>query len=339
MTGSGGQKRIQQLSVVHLSFFDGIGAASLAFLHLGIQPVLTMSWEIDAECIAVLDEHFTPMHMGNITTFNIETFVEAIVDNVDQDEPIMVIATGGPPCPDFSSIKHQPKGSAGSTGHLFQHTVDVLTSIKKALHPVPVHVLLENVVPRQAVEADISRISTQLNIEPVIVDAADGGIIHRRRLWWPSVDWEHVQDVLTHHTPWSCKWMDSEQGWPRLHNPIVATLQPPITTTTHSAPPVLQNQGLFHCLTTPVAPPPPEPTRKHQADNRRFAPWQYQTKYLVTSQQGTTSLAPASMREQMMGFSGSHTANMTHDPTEYHRNKALGNTWHVAVSSSSCSTP
>ena len=31
----------------------------------------------------------------------------------------------------------------------------------------------------------------------------------------------------------------------------------------------------------------------------------------------------------MMGFSGSHTANMTHDPTEYHRNKALGNTWHV----------
>ena len=63
------------------------------------------------------------------------------------------------------------------------------------------------------------------------------------------------------------------------------------------------------------------------ADRRRFAPWQ--AKYLVTSQQGTTSLAPDAMREQMMGFSGTHTANMTHDPTEYHRNKALGNTWHV----------
>ena len=100
-----------------------------------------MSWEIDAECIAVLDEHFAPMHMGDITTFNIETFVESIMDNVDQDKPIMVVAAGGPPCPDFSSIKQQPKGSAGATGHLFQHTVDVLTSIKKALHPVPVHVL------------------------------------------------------------------------------------------------------------------------------------------------------------------------------------------------------
>ena len=35
------------------------------------------------------------------------------------------------------------------------------------------------------------------------------------------------------------------------------------------------------------------------------------------------------MREQMMGFSGKHTSNMTHDTTEYHRNKALGNTWHI----------
>ena len=122
--------------------------------------------------------------------------------------------------------------------------------------------------------------------------------------------------------------------------PIVAFLQPPIQTTTHSAPPVLQNQGLFHCLTTPAPdekgrPPPartnekPDTMARWQADHRRFAPWQYQAKYLVTSQQGTTSLAPAAMREQMMGFSATHTANMTHDPTEYHRNKALGNTWHV----------
>ena len=93
--------------------------------------------------------------------------------------------------------------------------------------------------------------------------------------------------------------------------------------------------SLHQPLTQPVAPPPtrtnekPDTMARWQTDNRRFAPWQYQAKYLVTSQQGTTSLAPASMREQMMGFSGSHTANMTHDPTEYHRNKALGNTWHV----------
>ena len=30
-----------------------------------------------------------------------------------------------------------------------------------------------------------------------------------------------------------------------------------------------------------------------------------------------------------MGFSRDYTTNMTQDKTEYHRNKALGNTWHI----------
>ena len=118
------------------------------------------------------------------------------------------------------------------------------------------------------------------------------------------------------------------------------TLQPSLTTATHSAPSVIQNQGLFHCLTTPAPdgngrPAParsnekPDTVARWQTDHRRFGPWQYQSKYLVTSCQGTTGLAPATMREQMMGFSGSRTANMTHDHTEYHRSKALGNTWHI----------
>ena len=162
----------------YLSLFDGIGAASLAFLNLGIQPVLTMSWEIDAECIATLDEHFAPIHMGDVATFNIESFVKTLMDNVDHEKPIMVIATGGPPCPDFSAIKNQPAGTQGATGHLFQHTVNILSTIKEAPHPVPVHVLLENVVPHEDVKSDIVQLSNQFDIEPIIVDAADRAIIH-----------------------------------------------------------------------------------------------------------------------------------------------------------------
>ena len=41
-----------------------------------------------------------------------------------------------------------------------------------------------------------------------------------------------------------------------------------------------------------------------------------------------TQLAPARMREQMMGFSGDHTINMTHDPTKNHRKK--GHEQHMA---------
>ena len=41
----------------------------------------------------------------------------------------------------------------------------------------------------------------------------------------------------------------------------------------------------------------------------------------------------------MMGFSGSHTANMTHDPTEYHRTQPLGNTWHVPTATAALRRP
>ena len=121
---------------------------------------------------------------------------------------------------------------------------------------------------------------------------------------------------------------------------LACILQPNIDSSQCATSPVLQRQALFHCLTTPAPDihgrPPPHHTAEDantmqlwQADNRRFAPWQYQDKYLVAKPDGSRTLAPARMREQMMGFSGHHSSNMTHDPTEYHRNKSLRNPWHV----------
>ena len=66
-----------------------------------------------------------------------------------------------------------------------------------------------------------------------------------------------------------------------------------------------------------------------QADSRRLGSWQCQIKCLVTSSSGEQSLAPAQMREQMMGFSVQHTSAVTYDHAEYQRNKAMGNAWHV----------
>ena len=184
-------------------------------------------------------------------------------------------------------MRAQPTGTNGTTGHLFQHTVGILGQIRESLHPVPVHTLLENVVPRTDVKSDVEDLSTQLDIEPIIANAADGGIIHRRRLCWLSVDWGHVQRILTAHAPWSCQWQDGDQGWPRLYNPIAATLQPALTTTTHSAPANIQNQGLT--AQAPDAngrPPParssekPDTMARWQEDRCRFAPEQYQSKYL-----------------------------------------------------------
>ena len=329
-----------QLTLVHLSFFDGVGAASLALRALDIHPVLTVSWETDPECIHVIEEHFHPIHMGDINDFDIEKLIDTLLDNLDPDVPITILITGGPPCPDFSGIRANPNGTAGATGHLFQKFVQIIQQIKQVLQQIPVHVLIENVVPHTNVQQDIVDLSGQLGIDAIIVDAEDGGIIHRKRLWWLSATWDKVKTQLVANTPWDLQWSETDTPWPRLYNPIAQTLQPTLDTKHFTAPAILQKGGLFHCLTTPAPdesgrPAPqhtsekPDTVQRWQADNRRFAPWQYQKKYLVTDTNERQHLAPAQMREQMMGFDGQHTANMTPDETEYRRNKALGNTWHV----------
>ena len=143
------------------------------------------------------------------------------------------------------------------------------------------------------------------HIDPIIVDAADGGAINRKRLWWLSADWDVIQSRLVQHTPCSCQGSSDHRHWPRLHNPLARILQPDIDSSQCSAPRILQRQALFHCLTTPAPdihgrPPPhhtaedPNTMRLWQADNRRFAPWQYQDKYLVSKPAGSRALAPGS---------------------------------------------
>ena len=324
---------VQQLALVHLSFFDGIGAASLALRALGIHPALTVSWETDLECINVIDEHFQPIHMGDVNDFDIEKLIDTLLDNLDPNIPITILITGGPPCPDFSGIRANPSGTAGATGHLFQKFAQIVQQIKQVLQQIPIYILIENVVPHTNVQQDILELSRQLGINPIIVDAEDGGIIHRKRLWWLSVEWDKVKPQLVANTPWDLHWTQTDTPWPRLHNPIAKTLQPPLDTKRFTAPAILQKGGLFHCLTTPAPdehgrPAPqhcnekPDTIHRWQADHQRFAPWQYQHKYLVSDADGHKHLAPANMREQMMGFDGQHTANMTPDKTEYRRNKA-----------------
>ena len=218
----------------------------------------------------------------------------------------MVIATGGPPCPDFSSIRQQPKGSQGSTGpstrptswppsrRLF--TQYQYTCFWRTLSPTQTYKQTSLTFPISC--ASSPSLSTRPMVESYIADACGG---HQ---WVGNMCKKFSRATL----------LGRASGW--TANKAGPGLTTPAPDENGRPPPTRTNEK-------------PNTMARWQADRRRFAPWQYQAKYLVTSQQGTTSLAPAAMREQMMGFSGTHTANMTHDPTEHHRNKALGNTWHA----------
>ena len=68
--------------------------------------------------------------------------------------------------------------------------------------------------------------------------------------------------------------------------------------------------------TRPGTPRAPTPSAM-AADNKRFAPWQCQSKYLVKDDTGNSAPAPG------------YTKDMGSDAKEYHRNQAMGSTWHI----------
>ena len=334
------QDLIGDIPVVHLSFFDGIGAASAALLAVGARVALTLAWETDPGCRLLTTELYQVVHMGDVWNFDVDEVYQKVVQSV-QVQNFLILITGGPPCPDFSQIRENPPGVFGETGGLFETLVEIEHDIREHFRGYPVETIIENVVPHEQVRHHVSTLSERLAMSPVIIDAADGGVMHRKRLWWTSCRWDDISNELSTATPWTLHWHEDDV-YPRLHNPMAAELQPGLHSKEYSLPRCIQAGKLFHCLTTPAPTeagrPPPKRTRhsreamaRWEQDNKRFPPWQYESDFLVQYPDETLSVAPAELRERLMGYSGKYTEPIQEllEPTEYHRNRALANTWHL----------
>ena len=160
---------------------------------------------------------------------------------------------------------------------------------------------MENVLPHHDIQEQFREISTQWGMDPIVVDAADGQVTSRPRLWWLDADWKHVSHQLTRSTPFTLHWT-LQDGYHRLHNPIATTIQPSIHVKDWETPAVLCNKQLFHCLTTQaptdLGRPPPAHAQADEAtwerwqqDNRQFPPWQYQPQFLTRPHEGDWQLA------------------------------------------------
>ena len=203
--------RIQQLlqslipnqPILHISFFDGIGAASQALKFLGAQVIFTMSWETNTDCQAILHQHHQPIQHGDITTLDRDT-INLLIQPIVQDNPdIIILITTGPPCVDFSRLRHQPPGTDGDQGSLLQRQVEIILDLQTDWPDYLILYLLENVVPHPDVEAQFQAITEQLQCRPYLVDAKDGGLISRPRMWWQNIRWEAAAHIVHQYTP--CK--------------------------------------------------------------------------------------------------------------------------------------
>ena len=123
-------------------------------------------------------------------------------------------------------------------------------------------------------------------------------------------------------------------------------MQPSLHFKDLTLPSLPQEEKLFDCLTTPA---PTNAGRSPRAktfkineasqlrwtrDHKIFPPFQhYSEKYLVYDSESNWDVAPARLRERMMGFDGEFTPVMGSEHREYQRNKALGNAWHFPSAS------
>ena len=136
--------------------------------------------------------------MGDIADTDFTTFCQGLAAHYDTTHIILI--TAAPPCKDHSRVRDTPPGLSGDDGSLLQQMTNIDLTIRQNLPQYTVRSLMENVLPHPAIRSQFDDISRQLGYKPIIVDAADGHITSRPRLWWLDADWTHITQPYSRNT-------------------------------------------------------------------------------------------------------------------------------------------
>ena len=332
------QQLMPRSPIIHLAFFEGIGVAQLATRYLNLNIAKTFSWEIDPFCNEILDHHFADQiqHMGDFSQTDFTEFCQQLRSTYDTTHIILI--TAAPPCKDHSRLRDQPPGTDGTDGSLLSQMTDTEAYIRTLLPEYTIRSLMENVIPHQNIQQHFEHITQQWGSPPALVDAADGMVMSRPRLWWNDIEWHEAESRLTKDTPFTLHWQP-QPNFDQLHNPLAPLIQPSIHVKDWETPAILCQQQLFHCLTTQaptdLGRPPPQHTNADQAtwerwqtDNRQFPPWQYQPQYLTRQYQHEWQPITPLQRERLMALPDNYTKITDQHPSTRTRNTMLGNAWH-----------
>ena len=127
---------MEDVKLVLLSFFDGIGAAHVALSNLGVKPCFAMSFETDEGCKSVIRAQFPDVELiGSYDLYAAEELMECVKKATAASDDLVTIVKAGPPCPDFSRIKGTTsKGRAGPEGEKFVKFCELLHALRAAAH-------------------------------------------------------------------------------------------------------------------------------------------------------------------------------------------------------------
>lgn len=307
-----------------LSFFSGAEVAATAFTEMIGQPVLHMTWETDPVCAQLIAEKFpSSRQRGDVLKENAASVVE-VIDRHDKHQTCVVVLMASPPCPDFSAINSSAEGLSGEEGSKFTAYAELARAIEGQLGSRETRHLVENVVMQQRNEAQ--HISSALDATPVVVDAADFGLIGRPRMWWTRIEWRQfpVNPITGSHLRWG-----KHQGYPRIY--IEAPLDSPenMYMDGHSFhPKIAQQVARLPCMTTP-APDDSGRSAPKKCKQRLDQETSYQEHCLLTDETGRLVTPTIQIKEQLHHLDYDYTWHPAADDRARHR--MMGNSWHKSV--------
>ena len=326
--------------VILLSFFDGIGSASLAHESLGVRVRATMEWEIDPCAIAVSSKVSRGLRMkrGNLLHDD-PGVVATMLQDLLRDKESLVLVTAGPPCPDYSRLSATSPGREGDSGQLSVRFAEFLQAVEAKVQK-KFHILIENVLLQKS--TDLTWFNRALDAQPVVADASSFGMISRPRTWWTRVNWA-AMTTHPYQPDQKLKW-DKVDGLSRLQSLGISKDLPESFTmpglSFHED--ISSGKRTLPCLTTPAPSDEGRPApkrmkgklsaavkRKWLEGNRQYAPWMYENHALVYEANGSGQLLPAELKEQLHHYPSGFTRHEKVSPRDRHR--LLGNSWHLGV--------
>ena len=174
---------MEDVKLVLLSFFDGIGAAHVALSNLGVKPCFAMSFETDEECKSVIRAQFPDVGLiGSYDLYAAEELMECIKKGNRSDRRSRDPRRSRAPLPRFQSDQGQHlQGSHRSRRREVRQVQQALVCVLAAAHSRrwAFHFVVENVV-MNAHEAHY--FNTRLGVQSFIMDAGDMTCASRPRL-------------------------------------------------------------------------------------------------------------------------------------------------------------
>ena len=300
-----GKLNNERIPVLLLSLFNGIGGAFRAYDVAGVLPAYRIAVELNDAANRITSRRWP----GTVIIEDVHLVTREMVQQWSRKylDILEVHIWSGFPCTDLSGVKFQRENLQGQNSRLFYEIPRVSQLIKDEFGPgVIVKEVTENVASMD--EAAANEISCELGQTPYLVDPVYAVPMRRPRFCWTT---ERLEGVFPDVT------ITAERYWKKVVAEAPYPEQEQWVGDGFEWKGGEQGEVLPTCLKSiPRKAPPPRPAgiqkcdsptcRRWREDAFRYPPYQYQEKFLFTSDH-SWRLVNANEKELLLGYGFHHT--------------------------------